>query len=539
MKRFFALLLLISATMFHVERSMAEPSEDAKATVILFNERDTASTTLAAAYADKRGIPFDRMIALNTSIEETISREEYEKTIAEPVRRMLVNRGWWKLRPGRLEVAESSIRFVAIMRGIPLRIARHEGDWPGNMTAKVQPPFSPNEASVDSELAIMGAGLRQITGPIPNPYFKSAQRLQQAALPQLLLVCRLDAATPRTVQRMIDDSAVAEKQGLPGFAYVDSRALPPGGLRMGDDWLHKIVSTTLKNGIPVIHEDTPALFPRGYPMRHAALYYGWYDPNITGPFLSERFRFAPGAIAVHIHSFSATTLRNPQQTWCAPLLERGAAATLGNVYEPYLHLTPHLDLFHARLLEGATFAEAAYAAQPALSWMPTFIGDPLYRPFKTKPAAPVWAAIRDGSRLWLQETRSEGERHFKQEARKLKSGLLFESLATLESANNLRESAIASLKNAIELYTDEDDITRCTLHLVGLLGNAGSRKSALSLAEKTLKRFPNAEAAPLFNAIVNPPPPPPTPEATAPAGERPSAATPRKAPGQSKPGTRP
>jgi hypothetical protein len=52
------------------------------------------------------------------------------------------------------------------------------------------------------------------------------------------------------------------------------------------------------------------------------------------------------------------------------------------VYEPYLALTPHEDIFTRRLLQGDYFAEAAYASERALSWMMTVVGDPLYRPFR-------------------------------------------------------------------------------------------------------------------------------------------------------------
>jgi hypothetical protein len=52
------------------------------------------------------------------------------------------------------------------------------------------------------------------------------------------------------------------------------------------------------------------------------------------------------------------------------------------VYEPYLALTPHEDIFTRRLLEGDYFAEAAYASERGLSWMLTVVGDPLYRPFR-------------------------------------------------------------------------------------------------------------------------------------------------------------
>ena len=38
------------------------------------------------------------------------------------------------------------------------------------------------------------------------------------------------------------------------------------------------------------------------------------------------------------------------------------------------------------MASGYTFGEAAWAAQPALSWQTTVIGDPLYRPFGKSPA---------------------------------------------------------------------------------------------------------------------------------------------------------
>ena len=55
---------------------------------------------------------------------------------------------------------------------------------------------------------------------------------------------------------------------------------------------------------------------------------------------------------------------------------------MGCVNEPYLSVTPNVAAFLARLIAGGfTFGEAAWAAQPALSWQTTVVGDPLYRPF--------------------------------------------------------------------------------------------------------------------------------------------------------------
>jgi len=51
--------------------------------------------------------------------------------------------------------------------------------------------------------------------------------------------------------------------------------------------------------------------------------------------------------------------------------------TLGNVYEPYLQMTHHFDIFQTRLLAGHTVVEAAYMALPVLSWQNVVLGDPL------------------------------------------------------------------------------------------------------------------------------------------------------------------
>jgi hypothetical protein len=90
---------------------------------------------------------------------------------------------------------------------------------------------------------------------------------------------------------------------------------------------------------------------------------------------------APGAIALHLHSFSAGTLRFDSAGWTPWLVKQGAAHTSGNVYEPYLSLTLRPDLLVDGLKRGLTVGEAAWYATPAVSWQGTLLGDPFYRPF--------------------------------------------------------------------------------------------------------------------------------------------------------------
>ena len=345
----------------------ATVDSDAAATVVVFNDADPSSVELAGYYAEKRGIPFDHLIGLSCTLEEGVSRADYEKTIAQPLRKTFIARGWWKteadLVNGRVD--ESKIRFVALIRGIPLKITSVPA-WEGDKPLAPPSQFNQNNAAVDSELAVLGMATRQISGPMDNPYFKNHLKPQEPPVPWLLLVCRLDATNPATVRRMIDDSLATEKTGLWGFAYVDSRGITSGGYREGDDWMRGVASDTTRHGIPCIHDAAPTLFPEHYPMSRAALYFGWYCGEVQGAFKAKAFRFLPGAVAVHLHSYSAASLREPLQGWCAPLLDRGAAATLGNVYEPYLTMTTRFDEFERLRRATGSFLDDDLHRRPAL-----------------------------------------------------------------------------------------------------------------------------------------------------------------------------
>src|SRR2546423_2585742 len=374
--RWFAFFLFAAgATLTCAEKPLAP------ATIVLFNKDVPESVELAKFYAQERGIARDHLVGLSISKTEEISRDEYDTMIRDPLRVIFKERQWWTLnepRGGPITVTSNSIRFVAVIKGVPLKVrpaANYPGDKPGG------PPLgNRNDASVDSEIAALGAFSDQISGPIPNPYFQSYRPMSEAERSAMLLVCRLDAPEVATVRRMITDAIETEKTGLWGRAYIDSAHNSAPGLGIGDRWLAEARDQLHKTGIPLIYDDAPEIFPNGYPMTDCALYYGWYAENAAGPVNQPGFHFAPGAIAVHIHSFSASTLHHESAHWAGPLLSKGAAATIGDGYEPYLQLTAHLDVFNDRLLHGFTFAESAYMASPVLSWMSVMAGDPLSPP---------------------------------------------------------------------------------------------------------------------------------------------------------------
>ena len=125
-------------------------------------------------------------------------------------------------------------------------------------------------------------------------------------------------------------------------------------------------------------DDVEALFkPNSCP--DAALYSGWYSlANYI-----DSFTFPTGAIAWHLASSEAVTLRDAKsKLWCPNLLQKGVAATLGPVAEPYTVGFPKPAEFFGFLATGEFTLVECYARTTILtSWMMVLVGDPLYNPF--------------------------------------------------------------------------------------------------------------------------------------------------------------
>jgi uncharacterized protein (TIGR03790 family) len=337
----------------------------ASETLVVFNPDFPGSEALAKHYATARQIPAERLIGLPCPNTDDISRSDFNTQIRGPLRKQFEKNKWWQTGNKQAindtlttRVKSSQIRIIALIRGIPFRILRETPNPPAGKE---------DEASVDSELALLGMEPYSLPAFTPNPFFKSELPFHlNDSSPGLLLISRLDGPNNATVKRMIDDAIKVENEGLTGRAVIDL-ALKDGAYEQGEEWLRQCATLYRKNGIP--------------------LYVDRYRDCVSGVFEDPSFRFAPGAVVCHLHSFSAARLRSGTEHWTGPLLLRGAVATLGNVWEPYLAVTCYFDLFNQRLLSGATLAESAWFASPGLSWMQVVLGDPLYRPFKKPPGS--------------------------------------------------------------------------------------------------------------------------------------------------------
>lgn len=366
--------------------ALAGGADEASRVVLVANRADPDSQRIAEHYALRRGVPVANIISLDMPMQETITWREFVLSIWQPLQDELVDREWidgiaMSLHDdyGRRKIAFSGhrISYLVLCRGVPLRI-KHEPTLMSEvkgLTDRAQ--FRTNRSSVDSELSLLAAGNYNINAFIPNPLFRK-ESPAELILENVVRVSRLDGPTAKDVFGMIDGALQAEREGLVGRAYVDSQGPYPRGER----WLKRTAKVFRDLNFPLTERDETGTFPQNARFDAPALYAGWYTTNADGPFTLPGFRFAPGAVAMHIHSYSAHTLRSDSKSWCGPLLARGAVATCGAVYEPYLELMHHPDLLFKGLAEGMTLGEAGYYAVSVLSWQNVLIGDPLYRPFQ-------------------------------------------------------------------------------------------------------------------------------------------------------------
>jgi len=337
--------------------------------LVAFRQADPASRELAEHYVKVRGVETTGLLALDCTASEVVERVVYEKTIAGVVRHALIERDW---------LADDQSVFIVLIRGVPLRIAASNV----SVARRTRTEHRENDAaSVDSELAALGIGELSVTGSVPNPAFVGEG--DDPRRPKLI-VGRIDGPDWASARRLIDDAvAVENSRESKGTALIDHAGMEARmgeEYRRGDQWLEFLERRFAQAGFTVKAYRENALLDRS-DANDVFFYAGWYSPHVSGFAKDEGFRFRRGAVVCHIHSLSAQTVRSKSQRWVGPLVARGAAVVLGNVDEPFLSYSTHLDRFFDHVLAGDCVGEAMWKATPRLSWMNVMVGDPLYRPF--------------------------------------------------------------------------------------------------------------------------------------------------------------
>jgi len=361
--------------------------------VVIYNTQVPESREVAEYYAGKRGVPASQLLGYGFANNSGLDRAEYQKFVEDFLIKELEARGLATftrdivpgqgLRPGRVvyKAREASFRTLLLTYGVPyiIREAVLEDEGP----EKTQEAMRKNRACFDNELMLMPVhGRVRYTGVTQNPFYGQTNAALLHPTNGVVMVSRLDGPSPELAKGLVDKALIAEREGLWGRAYFDLRNITTGGYAPGDQWLTNASRAAKFFGFETYVDNEPAVINNAFPMSQIALYFGWYDGSPVGPFTLPTVEFAPGAIAYHIHSYSAGNPRSHNLHWVGPLITKGAAVTMGCVDEPYLTFTPHPDKFlEALLARGMSVGEAAVVSQFGLSWQTIFLGDPLYRPF--------------------------------------------------------------------------------------------------------------------------------------------------------------
>jgi uncharacterized protein (TIGR03790 family) len=392
--------------------------------VVIVNAGSDDSVRLGELYVKLRKVPAVHLVRVNAAMRanEHMTRKEYEEDIAEPLRTAIE----------QLNKGGKNIRCLVTTYGIPLAISpvsnpdttadavkkhREKLKWKGEeierltkLAAESNNSGQPSQkvinrikgersklqfeldhmlgndtsAAVDSELALLLSPGYPIAMTQPNPEF-IYNRGGGSGLRPVLMVSRLDAPTPELAADMIRTAIDVEREGLKGKFYLDARGITENNdYGTVDEDIRRTAKLMQKSPFPVVLDDKPKLFSEA---PDAALYCGWYS---LGKY-RDVFQWSKGAVGYHIASSEAVSLHDPKKNyWVKSMIERGVIASIGPVGEPYLMAFPRPSLFFQLLMSGRyTLAEVFAMSNPFLSWRMILVGDPLYNPFKKRPAYPL------------------------------------------------------------------------------------------------------------------------------------------------------
>ncbi|MEN9673061.1 MAG: hypothetical protein RL553_1326 [Planctomycetota bacterium] len=403
------LILLFSATPLFA----LEPAN----IVIVANRDMPESISVAKHYAKKRAVPEDNIVLLSLPKGEDILRADFETKLAEPLREALKSK-------------KDKIKVILTVYGVPLRVGakvlsaaekvkadeikkqlddsrkeleiaekdKAEKDKIEGFKKKIAEINSQHRiaiaveslACVDSELMCLWWPAYELSRWQPNPLYWKATKELNNRFPNTLMTCRLDGPTAEIAKRLVDDAVEVEVNGLKGKVYFDARGIGFNSKNQGDstgyggyDESFREAAALLKSaGMDVTLDDKGPLFEPDS-CKDAALYSGWYS---HANFI-DCCKYVKGAVAWHLASSEAITLRNPaSKVWCPNLLQKGVAATLGPVAEPYTIAFPKPAEFFGFLITGKYTLVETYSRTTYLtSWMTVLVGDPLYNPYKNSP----------------------------------------------------------------------------------------------------------------------------------------------------------
>lgn len=370
---------------------------------VVSNSSVPDSQRIAEHYLVMRNVPKENHIALELPTGEDIARADYHRLLVRPLRKAMLLR-------------RNEIKCVLLIYGVPLRVGprvlsneeqaeearltdelkaidlKQHAERATKIQARLQAlTTKETAASVDSELMLLWWPEYPLGRWMANPLYFPMPEEHRRSLPHTIMTARIDGPTPEIALRLINDAVAVERRGLKGKVYIDARGIAFDPKKQGetgtgyegyDESFREAAELLKQAGLDVTLNDRQELFaPDTCP--DCALYAGWYSLANYVPACS----FNQGAVAWHLASAEAVTLRDPKsKLWCPNLLKDGVAVTLGPVGEPYTIGFPKPAEFFAFLATGKYTVVECYAKTIFFtSWMGVLVGDPLYNPFAKNP----------------------------------------------------------------------------------------------------------------------------------------------------------
>jgi uncharacterized protein (TIGR03790 family) len=370
--------------------SVACAAIEPSSVVVLYNVNSTDGFEIASHYAKTH--PGVRLLGLhNVSTSEEVTEDHYLDVI----------------RPQVLAGIDAGTDVIVTTKGLPLRIANsvsNPGTYPGwrgelyNMSIPNDwwKPYSSLESEltrvdrIDSAEQMGDQSFLLSPAAFPfetyhqaaNPYYaqRTAFDRSDPSIEGIRLTARLDGFNVSDVIASIDRAQ--QSYLMPGSQYVvvDDDPSTPGAT---SDRMPQLVNGVL---IPAGHDyvyDTGTQDITTAP--GSVIGYFSHGAQAAGPGYVDRLEFdlAPGAVFHTWESFNAYSFTEGNnhygQGLAAEWLASGGTVAVGNVEEPKAARTSAADedILFDMLLQGYTFAEAAWSATTQLSFVNTVVGDPL------------------------------------------------------------------------------------------------------------------------------------------------------------------
>lgn len=382
--------------------------------LVLYNTASTEGTELANYYAKVH--PGVQLLGLTgVTTDEEVTANYYLSTI----------------RPQILPALNSSISTIVTTKGLPLRIRVAEPrpssyTDPFDVTRSTSSYYWRTYSSLESELTRIDQicmpeqmgdqkyqeawdlGAPNYPQPARNPYYgvTTSFNYNDYCLPNyggMRLTSRLDGYTVSDVKAAINKAQKAYVSFYaPSYPYVVMDNDPNASA--ASQWLMQQLHDNVidASGQQHVYDPTSAAITSAPGSVIGYVSHGIHGAGVSQDYiLNLSFSMANGAVFDTHESYNAYTFNgqpgeNPKgQGLVADWLSKGGTVGIGNVQEPYsgMNYEANEDQLFRMLLNGYTWAEAAWSSMRQLSYVNTVVGDPL---MTWKPAIPGDANL-DGS----------------------------------------------------------------------------------------------------------------------------------------------